>query len=332
MARKGWEDPPPVALISGTEDFLRRRALAKAVRASAQTGRRVEWVTTKEEVEDALTSGMLYTEPLMLVVGDLTAVTPEEVTARVVAKSNTIAMVLVHEGDVPAKLAPVMEAVPKTFRFTYTKPPPYKATEQAIEFVVQEAERLGKKIPEPLAKSLVDRMGADLGLLSYEMLKVSLLLDARSKGTEIKGEDIAATMVLTQDADIGVVVDAVGARSVKGLLKALDRVKSNWPQSEDPTLAVVAWVGNRATTWLHAATLDAQGSDEREGANRVEVNPYVYTRFVLPVARQWKVPPLVGLLQRLAVVERAAKTDRVSPWTMLECALIASIRSADAPR
>lgn len=325
----GWKNPPPVSLISGSEDFLCRRVLNLAIKTAEANGRRVEFASDQEGVQDALSSAVLFSEPMLLVVTDPASLDEDLVKGH---DDNTVALVLYMETDAPKGMKSVVEAVPKPYRFQFAKPPPYKAAENAIKFAVEEATKHGKVMPEPLAKALVEKVGSDLGVLSYEVLKVSTLLDARGWGSDIKPEHILQTMMLTGEANIGAIVDAVGAGSVRKTLRALTQVRENWSQGNDPTLAVVAWLGNRATSWLHVAALDEQGADEKEGAARSGLNPYVYTRFTLPVARRWGKARLITLLRHLSQVEASVKQGKIDPWTLLECSLIRSVRSVESAR
>lgn len=326
----GWRNPPPVSFVGGDEEYLCRRVLNLAVKTAAEVGRRVEFVSSQDEILDTMSSAVLFDEPTLLIVRDFETLDVEWVKGH---KNNTVAVVLYCPQEVKTKaLKDLVEAVPKPYRFIHHKPAPYKAAEKAAEFVVEEAKRLGKEMPAQLATALVGRVGSDFGLLSYEVLKVSLLLDARGEGPVITPAHVGQTMLLSGEADIGAVVDAVGAGSVVKTLRTLEAVKNNWHQAGEPTLAVVAWLGNRATSWLHAVALDAQGADEKEAAHRTGINPYIYSRSTLPTARRWGKARLVVLLRRLAQVEMAVKQGRQAPWTMLECSLIASVRSVESAR
>lgn len=326
---RGWKNPPPVSIIGGSQEYLCRRGLNLAIKAAGETGRRVEAVAGQDGIDDALSASILFRQPVLLVVQELEGLDAEWLKSH---KDNTVAVVLYYPKDIPKGQADLVKAVPKPYQFIYSKPAPYKMAEKAIDFVLEECQRYGKEMERSLAKALVEKVGTDFGVLSYEVLKVSLLLDARGEGTAITPLHVSQTMVLSGEVDIGAVVDAVGAGSVVKTLRTLDAVKKNWQQAGDPTLAVVAWLGNRVTSWLHVAALDGQGADEKEGAQRAGLNPYIYIQFSRPVARRWGKPRLIALLRRLALVEMAVKQGRQNPWAMLECALIASVRAVQSGR
>jgi DNA polymerase III delta subunit len=332
--RKGWnwKKAPPAAAISGSEGFLRRRALSMAIKGATMSGRKVEFVDGKEPeaLSDALSSSALFAEPMLFVVTGIGDIDPFEIGSHVEEGDNTISILLVCEGDPKGKEAEVVEFVPERYRLSFPKPPPYKVPEVAAKFVIEEAKRREMEFPPDLADAIVSKVGSDLGTLSFEILKAEMLLLARGDGPKVTPAHVKETMALGGEVDIGAVVDAVGRASAARTLKAMDAVREN--SAKDPTLQVVAWVGNRATTWLHAATLVAQGAGEDEGASRTGTPPYVYKSFIVPVARRWGTSRLMSLLRRLATAEASVKAGHVAPWTQLECGLVAACRSVGGGR
>jgi len=328
---KGWKNPPPVAAVYGSEGFLRRRVIRLAIKEAVAAKRQIEFVDGKdpEAFEDAMSSTTLFAEPQLLVITNIDDIDPFVIDAHSKG-DNTVALLLVHEGDPKKKVGELIEFVPKPYRFSYAKPPPYKAGEVSAKFLIAEAKQRGLEVGPDLADALVSKVGTDLGMLSFEILKIEALLAARGDGSVVTADHIKDTMVMTGDVDISAVVDAVGRASVPRLLKAMDDVKRN--SSKDPMLLTVAWLSKKAMTWLHASILLQQGAGEDEGASRTGTPPYVYKSFIIPVARRWQTSRLITLVKRLSAAESAVKSGRVSPWTQLECGLVASCRSVRSGR
>lgn len=330
---KGWKNPPPVAAVYGSEGFLRRRVVRLAIKEAVKANRRVEFVdgTDPDAFEDALSSSVMFAEPQLLVVTDIKDLDPFEIDAHAKEDDNTVSILLVHEGTPKDKVSELIEFVPKSYRFPFEKPEKkYKIPEVAAKFLMAEAKDRGLELGPDLADALVSKVGTDLGVLSYEILKVEALLAARGEGPKVTPDHLKDTMVLLGEVDVGAIADAVGRASVPRLLKAMDDVKRN--SSKDPTLHTVAWISKQAMTWLHAATLIQQGAGDDEGASRTGTPPYVYKSFILPVARRWQTSRLMSLVKRLAMAESAVKSGRVAPWTLLECGLVASCRSVRGGR
>jgi len=329
---KGWKNPPPVAAVYGSEGFLRRRMVRLAIKEAIAAKRQIEYVDGKDPdaFEDAMSSTTLFAEPQLLVITNIDDIDPFAIEAHSKEGDNTVALLLVHEGDPKKKSEELIEFVPKPYRFSYAKPPPYKAGDVSAKFLISEAKKRGLEVGPDLADALVSKVGTDLGMLSFELLKVEALLAARGDGPVVTAAHIKDTMVMTGEVDISSVVDAVGRASVPRLLKAMDDVKRN--SSRDPTLLTVAWLSKKAMTWLHASTLLQQGAGEDEGASRTGTPPYVYKSFIIPVARRWQTSRLTTLVKRISAAESAVKSGRVAPWTQLECGLVASCRSVRSGR
>lgn len=334
MARRGWRNPPPVMLLSGSEEFLRLREYRKALLAAGVTKRRIDFVDgeDKKGLADALFGGFLFDDSKILVVvtnptkADLSVIEShqEEVT-------SPISLLLHHEGKLPVSTLLAKSSIPKTARIAFDKPDkPHKVVDAAIRFIVQEAKSRGMKINTDLAESLIKRVGSDYGILHFEILKAATL--AAALGVEaIEVSHLKATMVQTGEADIAPLVDALGAARLSQVLREMDNLKRNFTGPEGQrTLAVCGWIGKAAIRWLHVEVLASQGSGEDEIASRVGIHPYIYKRFLLPVSTRWGRRYLIRLIKRVSKVEMAVSTGHLSPWVELETGLVALCRAVEA--
>jgi hypothetical protein len=345
MARRysGWKDPPPVTVIGGTEPFLRRRELQRALLAASTWGRRVETLTEFSQLDGIFSSSMLFADPFLVILsmkapkaaaakeegeGDKVAkdkVDIEEVVrfiqTHLAEDDNQISVVFFYEGACPEAIS---KAVPPRYRFLSDAPAPYKAAKESAEFIAKEVSRSGKSISEPLALALVNKVGTDLGVLYFEVVKVLAYMNARGEGPEVTADQLRATLVQTGEVTLGSIVEAVGEASVPKLLRALEAARLNTGKADETMMKTLAWLGKQVVTWLHVAALDAQGSSPEEGIQRTGLKPHVYSNLALPVARRWKVSRLMLLLNRLAKIQVAIRSGHIDPWTELECALVAS--------
>lgn len=335
MAKTGWAKPPTVIVVAGSNDYLRRREIQKAIRAAGMTGRRVEHIDggDREALSEIMDSGVLFADPVLVIIAN-----PEELDAEVVkahreSKNRDIGLVLLHTTEFTAKSAmgKLVEAagIPKRYRLIYKAPAPYKMAEAAAGFIQEDAKGFGITVSGPLAEALVAKVGTDYGVLHFELLKVAAYMKAVGEiGDTVKPPHLKATMSLTGEAAVQPIVDAVGRASPKNTLRAMGVLKAN--AKDDPTLLVCAWLGNQAVRWLHASALVAEGADAKEASSRIGVHPFVYDRFVLPVASRWGGPRLRVLVENISIAERAIRSGHINPWVELECGLVRSCRAVRA--
>lgn len=331
MARGGWANPPPVIVLFGDEDFLCQRELRKALAAAHATGRVVERVDGSDN--SALNEAIepMFGEQTLVVVSNPGKADPEILTDHLEAGDNTISVLLHQKGKIRkgSKLDKVVSSLKKQHRIEFSRPSQnHKVEDYAVKFVVLEAERLGVTISTDLAEALVRKVGTNLGVLHFELLKVSAYLSFNEGGSQVTAEALKATMVQMGETTLNPLSTALGRASTRLVLREMNTIRQN---SSDPegglTLKVCAWLSRSATTWLHAAALEADGAGEAEAASRVSLHPYVYGRFVRPVAKRWGKARLTELVKKIAKAEASVKAGHVAPWIALECALAASCRS-----
>jgi len=307
-----------------------------AIKTASGAGRRVEYVSGNDHdvISDAVSASVLYPEPILMVVSEPKGMDPELVREHVEGDDNTVALLLVSEGNVPGKgtLSEIAEGIPKKYLVAFKKPSPYKQEEASISFVMKEAQQRGKRMPESVALALVKKVGTEFGVLYYEVMKVAAYMEAIGAGEEVTADHLRATVLQVGSVDnhLKDMVTAVGHASPRRVLRSLDAIQKD--SGQDATMRTLAWLGGQATKWLHAASLDSQGAGENEGASRMGMSPYVYSSIILPVSRRWGVTNLKTLVHRLAHVEVSIKSGKINPWIQLECALVASCQAVRSAR
>lgn len=319
-----------MVVVSGSHDFLVRREIQKAVAAANATGRKVAHLDASlGEVEDFLSGSLFFQEPTTAVVSNPEKLSPSVLEAHVKDKKSLTSLVLVYPKDFTLKseFGELLEPVPKKHRLAFKQPAPYKLEEQAVAFVSSEVERWGKTITPALASSLVQKVGTDLGVLSYEVMKAVLYANALGQG-ELLPDIVRGTLSSIGGADLPRLMEALGAGSLKATTRCLVQIRE--ASAQDPTLQVTAWVGNTATQWLHISDLLSRDADEQEIASRVGVHPYILKKSLLAPAKRWGSSRLVSLVRSVAGVERAVRSGYVSPWTQLEVVLLSAVRSLRA--
>lgn len=327
-----WSDPPPVSLVSGTEDYLVHLQVRKARFAASKTGRSIERVGDTGALGDARSAVDMFPDPVLLIAEGPDLLDADEVALHAKGKDNTVALLIVCAGELPKnkESKAVLDAVPKTYRSSFVKPPPWEAKGASVKFLQAEMSLYGKTMGEALASAMVSKVGTSLGVLRFEALKLAMYMDFQGECTDVTLEHVRGTITYTGEENIGAIMDALSKGSERAVITALDDLRRNTPG--DLTLKVLAWLNKSVTGWLHAAALDAQGASESEGVSRTGMKPYRYKNFVLPTARRWGTSRLMSLTQKLPQIEASVKKGHVSPWVQLECTLIAACRGVASGR
>jgi DNA polymerase III delta subunit len=330
-------NPPGVVVLSGDETFLRVRELRAAIGAADETGRSVEYAegSSRDEISRVLSStGVFFQQDVLLVVERPEPVDSSLVLAHHERGSNAVCLLLYHEGKIKSGtgLAKVADGLPARLVAKFDKPKPWEENERAVDFCLAEAARRKIRLSESLSRGIVQYVGTDLGMLTFEIEKLSMLLSAESR-QEATQKDVKAVLGAFSELGPKPVVDALERRDPKALGHALASVRRTHAGNlGGATLRTCAFVSNAAATWLHVVALDAEGANLEEVATRVNKHPFLVRKTLLPVAKRWGEGGLTSLLKSIARVERSVKVGHLSPWVQLECALLNACRPSQGER
>lgn len=329
-----WKNPPPVVILSGTEDFLRQRELREAISVADSVGRSVEYLKGGENEEllrIIASTGVLFEEDVLVVIEDDLDELNEEILLRHHEfGSESVCVVIHHPGAIKAKskVAKIAEDLPPRLVAKFEKPKPWEEMEHASTFCVRESARRGVKMSTALAEALVRHVGVDLGMLSFEVMKLRELLDAQDTD-EVTAAHLKSTVGAFTEIGPKPIVDALEMRDVGALGQALANMRRTHASDVgSATLRTVGFVGHSATTWLHAAALSRSGRSPEEVAEKLGQHLFVVRKTSLPAARRWGEGRLTRLLKSLVRVSNAVKGGHVNPWVELECALFRSLSDA----
>ena len=147
-----WRNPPPVVVLSGSEDFLRMRELREAVRVAEESGRTVEHVAGRDraEISRILSStGVFFQEDVLAIVDEPEKVNVELVVNHHESGDNSTVLVLHQEGAIKAKsnLSQIAKQLPDRLVARFEKPKPWEEVDRAVAFCVRESSRRGTSIP-----------------------------------------------------------------------------------------------------------------------------------------------------------------------------------------
>jgi DNA polymerase III delta subunit len=326
-----WTNPPPVVVLSGAVEFLRIRELKKAISAADKKGREVQYIAgpDRDSLSGVLSSsGMFFKGTNLVVIEDPEKVDPELVKDHHDRGDNTTSIVLHHVGGIKAKspLGKLVKSLPPKVVADFVASKPWEADEQAIQFLAREAKSKKLKLDLRLAAGMVQNIGTDYGILSFEIDKIARLISARGDQPEIKADHVKAVIAGFSELGAMPVVNALGRKDLRGVSRALSNMKrTHAGHASGATLKACALLGHNVATWLHVASLLAQGANTDEISERIKLHPFVVRKNILPVARGWSEGSLVSLLNSIALVERSVKAGHANPWVQLECAIFRSL-------
>lgn len=329
-----WRNPPPVVVLSGTHNYLRNRELREAITVSDVEGRSVEYLkgSDKDELLRVLSgAGVFFQEEVLVVVDE-----PENIDTDLVLRHHeredpSAVLVLHQKGDVKAKtnLGKICKELPDRFVAKFTLPKPWEEAEHAADFCVEEARQRGLTLSSALALALVKNVGSNLGVLSFEIRKLSFYLASLGE-SQVKPEHLKSTIASFYELGPKPIVEALEKKSLRLLSSALANMRRTHAGNPGgATLLACAWVGRSAIKWLHVSSLLEEGYKTGEISARVGVHEFVVRKNLVPVARRWGKSRLTDLVKSVAKVERSVRSGHVNPWVEFECALFGVMGEGD---
>jgi DNA polymerase III delta subunit len=317
---------PAVTAITGEEHVLRRREITRVISHLKGKG----WVV---EAADGLVPGSLDD-----------ALTPDpfaakgEVSSIVVLVSNPeklhidvlngyvedppadVALVLDYDGTPKGntKFGKFCEALGKNHR-SFEKPKPYLAAERSRDFLVAEVTARGLTLNPKLADAIVTSCGTDLGVLTFEALKLCTLAEAEG-AKEVTIEHAKGATARLAAGRIDSIKDALLTRNRISVARALTRVKES--HGKDMTMPVTRFLQKDVLTWVAVADMTSRNVSPDDIAVELSLHPWFLKNKIVPGLRAWTLPDLVRIPAALAAGERAVLSGALRPWTVFSAALL----------
>ena len=223
------------------------------------------------------------------------------------------------DGSLPRSKKSPLYKIPKRNVKKYNKPSLFKEVETAVDFAIEEASRYDLELSRSLATNFIKIVGADLGIVSYELFKVSMLVNEEKT---ISPQHFRAIAQVTE-VSASDIIEAVREKKVVSLLRSLDAVKRT--HSSDPTLLVCGWLGSEVRKWLLCASL--KGSGRPLDQTTTGIHPYVLKKNIVPTIKIWSEKQCVKLLHLISRIERYIKTGGKNSWSKLEGELVILIQN-----
>lgn len=307
-------------LVSGSQDLLRNRLVAKMIQEAEGEGFTIDYVDASHPgaLEGAFQGSPFVGGRTFVVVtnphkGDL-----DVYDAQLKAKNPSVVALLDHEGDPKGNTKFGKWSKTLKDHANFSEPTEWAALEVAADFLIMEAEKIHKKkLSRAHANAIVRLSGTNLGVLVFEVQKMAIL--ATVDGSEsIEVEHVRGGLADLVAASADPLLEALRARNKVNLIKAMNRMYERSPS--DPTMYVCRLIGAEAIKWLSAVSFIAL--PPKVAAEHLGLNPWYYENKILPVARYWGRPNTIRLIKAVAASERGLLRGNISPWNGLLCNLL----------
>ena len=329
--RIAWKTkPPPLMMLSGTDYYLRRRAIRHHVMQAHRNGYEVIHAGSEREVIDAVSVGATFGLPTLIVVGpqDLSVKTAKSLVTEAPPKISILIEVV---GTLNEKKMPSTALVHGAHQAAFDLPAKKKDLEaRAIKFAGHETSQLlGQKgLDKKLAQAVVRAVGTDLGMIAYEIAKVTALVRSREGEQKVTVADLRATLRSSAAADMQPLRDALFNADEIGTAKALAKIRKK--SVSDPTMLLLRARGGPADLayqWLRCALLLAKGTDAQSIASSIGAPEWAVSRTIIPAAKRWGKENLMRLVRDLSQADRGVLQGIPAPWVACEAALLRGCRS-----
>jgi DNA polymerase III delta subunit len=304
-----------IALVSGSEKFLTRRAVRGFVDTANLKHSTVLYVdgSSRGELSQTLGGSCLFPNPTLLVVSNPDKLDPQIVLEHQKDKDSLVDLLLVYDGVLRknSKFRKALGSKVKHFEYVAEKKA-YKQKEFAEAFCMAEAKKLKKSFKPEFASALVQRVGSDLGVLSFELLKAALLSDAEGKDS-IEAEHLRKVIAPLLESSVFELTDALGDFDLKRTLRTLTKIQTT--HNGDPTVKVCSIIENTVVNWACAESLYEKKTQIEKIADQIGLDPWYCKNLVMPVVVRWSSRgKLVDLLIAVTESKRAALKGALNPW------------------
>jgi DNA polymerase III delta subunit len=317
----------PVLVVTGGDGYRRRKRVRRLLQGLRGQGWRISEVEGEDRprIAKLMTGSSLFKAKTLILVENPAKIDRELVLRQYEKPTKNIVLFLHLDGEAVGGFKKLVKELPDKIHHHFPRATRWKQAEDAAALCRTELREQGKTLPQKLSEQLVEVVGAtDLGYLSYEMFKLSMLLDALGE-TSVQPKHVSSTIAVMEESSVFPVLDALGRANLRRLIPALGRVEKT--TTGDPTIKVVRIMAPTLGKWASAVALDEKQVPFKEAASMMGHNQWFHRNKVLPPAKRWGSRKLVDLLGQLAEAERLVFQGSISPWIGLESRLVRACQS-----
>lgn len=315
-----------VLAITGGQEVFRKRFLGNTVKHLVATGFRIEYADAaqKGDLTSAMTQGGSIfdsgDQKIAIIVSNPEKADLNLLKEHFASGDSDVVLILDYPGEPRGntRFGIFLKTLGK-FHSNHPLPSVWQADEVASKFCVDEAKNRGKTLDPSLAASLVKTVGTDIGFLTFEILKISML--ASIEGSDVILEShIKDSMAVLTEASVAPLMKALAARNRYFLAKSLFRIRKT--SRGDPTMRISGLIWSSVSKWLAISELMSQGVSASDGAARLKINPWYYEKKLVPQVQLWPRSDVVKLIKVLSGAERTVMTGGIDPWAVLVAGLL----------
>lgn len=308
-----------VIAVSGSEKFLRNRAIREVITTQTKKQWNVLEVDAAEPggVATAFNHASLCGGRTLAIVRN-----PEKDIPTIEQHRQTqddlVVLLLDCDGDVKdsSKLGKLL-ATPGIEHHKFSMPTKIWEQEAFAEsFCVSEAKSYNFKMDKVLARALVEYIGTDIGVLSFEMLKIATLAEAESS-QEITKEIVRSCLGTVSEGGLQQILEALAIRDARRLSKALYRFSQMQKDPNNGVMLVCRAVESKAYSWFPIIKAREQGQTPQQAAENAGINAWFYMNKLYPQTVKWTTSDALKLIQEMARSERTLLQGGSAPWAAL---------------
>jgi DNA polymerase-3 subunit delta len=178
-------------------------------------------------------------------------------------------------------------------------------------FIREEAAVYGKKLEAAALELLVYLVGNNLQELAAQVEKIATYVGARET---VKVADIKEIVSDTKVDSIFELADALGGKDLGKALRSLNTILRD---GEAPLMVMAMVTRHFRQLWKVRELCDRRVPTQEIG-KAAGINPY-FLKGILEQAKNYRIPELKGIFERLFETDLALKTSGGKPVSLMEC-------------
>jgi DNA polymerase III delta subunit len=188
------------------------------------------------------------------------------------------------------------------------------------KFVSDYVERHGKKISNDLSKAVVSKVGTDLGVLRFEVLKYVM----SSEGEDITPRTIAGNLGDLTGPESSDLIDSIISRDSRRFLKVCAKIEKS--SSTDQTMAVCNGLLFYTLRQLFdVGVLLAEKYTPDQIANDLGKNPWLVQNILKPQVESLGLERIILLIESLYNSENSVLKGSRNPWSKFKSEILRNI-------
>jgi DNA polymerase III delta subunit len=288
---------------------LRSTEILQEYRANGYDVREVDY-KSKNSVHEAFSSSMFELNPVLVLIHNPTKV--KGLATYLKDPKDREVLVVYDKSSLPKLL--------KGFMTQTLNEPKYdnEKREWYSNFVKEYAKKSGKTISTDLCVAIVSKVGRDLGLLRYEVLKYVTLAGDEE---EISPRMVAGVFCDLQGPESSDLIDAVIRQDRKGFLKVCGRIEKS--SSQDQTMSVC----NGLLFYTLKQLLDVSVRlEDKKSSETISAelgkNPWLVENILRPQALSLGLGKIILLIGVLYECEDSVLKGSRNPWVKFKTKMV----------